>query len=120
MRLVRPDLVTRALDVAQDALRALEQLLPALGQPHAAVGAREQRDVELVLEPLDMPGQSRLGDVKMRRGAGDAAELGDADEIVKAAQFHRVAISPYPRTGRQSEFLIFRTPYSFSSRGGHQ
>ena len=96
MRLVRPDLVTRPLDIAQDALRALEQFLPTLGQPHAAVGAGEQGDVELVLEPLDMSGQSRLSDVQMSRGAGDAAELGDADKIVKAAQFHRVAISPTP------------------------
>ena len=80
-----PDFVSRPLDIAQDALSALEQFLPALGQPHTAVRAREQRNAELVLEPLDMPGQSRLGDVKMRRSAGDAAELGDPDEIVKAA-----------------------------------
>ena len=108
MGLVSPDFVTRPLDVAQDALRALEQLLPAFGQPHTAIGAREQRDVELVLEPLDMPGQGWLSDVQMRRGAGDAAELSDADEIMKAAQFHRVAISPQARVGRQSEFP--RTP----------
>jgi hypothetical protein len=30
--------------------------------------------------------------VKMGRSAGDAAELGDPDEIVKAAQFHDIAI----------------------------
>src|SRR5271166_2405368 len=78
MRLVSSDLVAGPLDIAQDALRALEQPLTAFGQPHAAVGAGEQGDVELVLEPLDMPGESRLG---------------DADKIVKAAQFHRAAIS---------------------------
>ena len=78
--------------------------LAALGQPHTAVGAREQRDGELVLEPLHMPGQSRLGDVKMSRGAGDAAELGDADEIVKATQLHGIAISraPAPDVNRNS------------------
>ena len=73
-------------------------------------------DVELVLEPLDMPGQSRLGDVKMRRGTGDAAEFGNADEIVKAAQFHGIAISRAAHAGRQSEFLTFRTPYTFTCR----
>ena len=88
MRFARPDLVAGSLEVAQDALRALKQLLPAFGQPHAAIGAREQGDFELVFEPLDMPGQRRLRDVEMRRGARDAAKLGDADEIVKAAQFH--------------------------------
>ena len=61
MRLVRADLVAGALDVAQDALRAVEQLLAGLGQPHAAIGAGEQGRVELVLEPLDMPGQAPAG-----------------------------------------------------------
>ena len=43
MRLVSPDLVTCTLNIAQNALRALEKLLAAFGQPHATVGAREQR-----------------------------------------------------------------------------
>ena len=89
MRVLGADLVAGALDVAQDTGRAVEQLLPGLGQPHAAIGAGEQRDGELVLEALDMAGQRRLGDVKMRRGAGDAAQFGDADEIMQAAQLHR-------------------------------
>jgi hypothetical protein len=63
MRLVRPDLVTGALDVAQDALGAVEEFLPGLGQPHAAIGAGEQGGVELVLKALHMPGQSRLRDL---------------------------------------------------------
>jgi hypothetical protein len=92
MRLVRADFVTRPLDVAKDALRALEQFLASFGQPHAAIGAGEQGDVELLLEPLDVPRESRLGNMQMSRGAGNAAELGDADKIVKAAQFHRAAI----------------------------
>ena len=61
-----PDLVPCPLDVAQDALRALEQLLPALGQPHTTVHTREQGDVELIFEPLDMPGERRLGNMKVR------------------------------------------------------
>ena len=92
MRVLGADLVAGALDVAQDAGGAVEQLLPGLGQPHAAIGAGEQRDVELLLEPLDVAGQRRLGDTQMRRGAGDAAEFGDADEIMQAAQFHRGTI----------------------------
>ena len=88
MRVLRADFVAGALDVAQDARRAVEQLLPRLGQPHAAIGAGEQHDVELFLEPLDVPRQRRLGDMQMRGGAGDAAEFGDADEIMQAAQLH--------------------------------
>ena len=56
---MRSDLVAGALEIAQNALRAVEQFLPGLGQPHATVGAGEQRRVEFVFEPLDMPGQRR-------------------------------------------------------------
>src|ERR1700737_2470240 len=92
MRLLGSDFVAGSLDVAKDALRALEQFLAAFGQPHAAVGAGEYGDVERLREPLHGPRESRLGDMQMTRSAGDTAELGDADEIVKAAQFHRAAI----------------------------
>jgi Ca2+:H+ antiporter len=44
------------------------------------------------------------------------AELSDADEIVKAAQFHRVAISPHLRPRRQSEFLI--SPHTLRAAAG--
>ena len=45
-------------------------------------------DAEFVLQPLHLPRQRRLRDAQMRRGAGDAAEFGDTDEIAEAAQFH--------------------------------
>src|SRR5438270_220368 len=67
---------------------ALKELLAGLGQAHAAIGAGEQRHPQLLLEPLHMPGQRRLGEAQMQGGAGYAAELGDADEVVEAAQFH--------------------------------
>ena len=67
---------------------AVEQFLPGLGQPHAAIGAREQRHPKLLFEPLHVPGQRRLRQVQMGGGAGDAAEFGDPDKIGKAAQFH--------------------------------
>src|SRR5204862_1596942 len=89
MRFLRPDLVAGALDVAQDAHRAFEQLLAGLGQPDPAIGSGEQRHPELLFEPLHMAGQRRLRQAQMRRGAGDAAELGDPDEIAEAAQLHR-------------------------------
>src|ERR1700680_1501053 len=88
MGVLGADLVAGALDFAQDALGVFQQLLSRLGQPHAAIGAGEQRHPELFLQALDLPGQRRLGEPEMRRGAGDAAEFGDADEIAEAAQFH--------------------------------
>src|ERR1700758_304556 len=98
MSLVRPDLVTRPFDIAQDALRAFEQFVTGFGQPHTPVRAREQRRMQLVLEPLHMPGERRLGNLQMCRGAGDAPELGDADEGGEAAQLHDKTISPADRT----------------------
>jgi hypothetical protein len=60
MRGVRADLIAGPFDIAQDALGAFEQSLTGLGQPHAAIGPREKRRVELVLEPLHVPSQGRL------------------------------------------------------------
>ena len=85
MRRVRADLIAGPFDIAQDALGTFEQSLTGLRQPHAAIGPGEKRCVELVLEPLHMPGQRGLGDLQVRRRAGDAAELGDADEVMQAA-----------------------------------
>src|SRR5262249_43282436 len=104
-------LVTRALDVAQDALRALQQPLTAFGQSHTAIGARKQCDIEFVLEPLNMPGKRRLCDVKMCRSAGDAAEFGDADEIVKTAKLHRGRHSAHSPQPASTEFPTARTRY---------
>ena len=106
MRLVGADFVAGALDIAQDALGAVEQFLAGLGQPDAAIGAGEQGSVELVLEPLHLPGQRRLCDLQMRRGAGDAAEFGDADEVVEAAQFHGGGDSAHPRTARSIGIVV--------------
>ena len=88
MGVLCPDLVAGALDVAQDACRAFEQLLAGLGQPHAAVGPGEERHPELLFEALNMAGQRRLGEPQMGRRAGDAAEFGDPGEVGEAAQFH--------------------------------
>ena len=85
---VSADLVAGPFDIAQDALGAFEQSLPGLGQAYAAIGAGEQWRVELVLEPLHMTRERGLGDLQMSRSAGNAAELGNADEVVQAAQLH--------------------------------
>ena len=70
MRVVRADFVAGALDVAQDALGAVEQLVAGLGQPDAAVGAGEQGGAELVFQPLHVAGQAPAGRLRdaPRRG----------------------------------------------------
>ena len=85
------DFVAGALDVAQDAGGAVEQALAGLGQADAAIDAGEQRGAKFFLQPLHLPRQRRLRDAQMRRGARDAAQFGDTDEIAEAAEFHAPA-----------------------------
>ena len=58
------------------------------------VDTREQCDAKLLLQPLDPARQCRLSDPQMRRRTGDAAKVGDPDEIEQAAPFHRAKLSP--------------------------
>ena len=92
MRVVGTDFVAGALNVAQDAIGALAQFLAGLGEADATVDAGEQRDAEFVVQPLYLTRQSRLCDTQMRCSAGDAAKLGNADEIEQASQFHRIRL----------------------------
>ena len=94
------DFVSGALDIAQDAGRAVEQSLAGFGEADAAIDAGEQRGAEFFLQPLHLPRQRRLRDAQMRRGARDAAKLGDADEVAEAAQFHAAGTirQPMPAT----------------------
>ena len=62
-----------------------------------------------------MPGQSRLSDVQMSRGAGDPAELGDADKLVTAAQFQAASYTFGPAKIAPSTAAATPVPTSRSS-----
>jgi hypothetical protein len=55
------------------------------------IGAIEQGLSELCLEPPDLGAHAGLGDVFARRGAGEAALLGDRDGIKEGATFLQIA-----------------------------
>src|SRR4051794_1187741 len=106
MRVLGADLVAGALDVPEDADGPVEEFLACLGQFDAAIGAGEQGDIQFVFEALDVPRQGWLGDVQMRRGSRDAAEFGDPDKVMEAAQFHHM----------QFDLIKARTAYTIALR----
>ena len=55
------------LQLGQYPARAAARTLPGRGQRHLAGRALHQREPDLVLEPADLLGQRRLGDVLARR-----------------------------------------------------
>ncbi len=96
------DFIAGAFHVPQDPIGAIAQFLAGLGEPDAPVDPGEQRDAELVFQPLDLACQGRLRDPQVRRRTCDAAKLGDADEVVQATQFHspKLPQTPHPMPER--------------------
>jgi hypothetical protein len=59
---------------------------------HLAAGAVQQLLAKLMLEPADLRRDGRLGDADASRGAGEAALLGDCDEVFELAQLHNESL----------------------------
>ena len=78
----------RSVDLGEDQPRVGEEALAGGQQGDTSRRALEQRGPELVLEVADLPGQRRLGDVELARGATDVLRLGHGDEIVDLRQAH--------------------------------
>jgi hypothetical protein len=62
---------------------------PGLGQRQPAPGAGEQRDAELGLEPADLLGEARLGQVQLFRGGGERAPLDSRQEVRELLECYR-------------------------------
>ncbi len=75
----------RTLDLGQDPARPADELIPGIGHRHVACGALNERQAELLLEPANLLGQRRLGDVLALGGTREIAFLGQRDEIAKLA-----------------------------------
>jgi hypothetical protein len=58
------------------------------GQRHAARPPVEQPHAELALELSEVLGERRLADADGRRGCGQAAALGDREELLQQARGH--------------------------------
>src|SRR6185437_12127331 len=67
--------------------------LPRGGRRDALGMALQQRNAELALELVDLPGKGGLSEVGTRRGTGEAPCLGDGDEVSEIPQEHR---TPWP------------------------
>jgi hypothetical protein len=71
----------------------IDELATGAGEPHAARQPHEELRAELLFEAAQMTREGRLGDAEMLRGARDAAQVGNLDEIADAAQILGIAPS---------------------------
>ena len=83
------DGAARALDGLERRARVREERLPHRSEPDRASGAVEQLLPDLALEPPDLGADTRLRDVDACGGLGEARLLGDRDEVLELAKFHK-------------------------------
>jgi hypothetical protein len=62
---------------------------PGLGEREAASGPGEERDAELGLEPADLLGEARLGQMQLLGGGGERAVLGGGQEVGELLERYR-------------------------------
>ncbi|AMA58857.1 hypothetical protein BCCGELA001_22995 [Bradyrhizobium sp. CCGE-LA001] len=89
----RPDLVFGDLDLLQDRAPAHQHGVTGLRQLDLAAGPVEELGPELGFERLDVLAERRLREVQPPGGEGEAALLGDRDEIPELAQIHSETLS---------------------------
>jgi hypothetical protein len=77
------DLRARGFQFREHTSSAHGDHLSRLGRAHAAAGALEQRGAELLLEPPDLVGERRLGEVQL---LGSAREVAVARYCLHASQ----------------------------------
>ena len=63
------DFLACGVDFGEDAAGSRGDHQPGVGRGHAAARALEQRRAQLLLEPLDLVRQRRLGEMELLRGA---------------------------------------------------
>jgi hypothetical protein len=79
----------RGLELGQDSPGAANEQLAGIGDRHAAGRPFDQRYPKLVLEPADLLGQGRLGDVLTFSGASEMPLVSKRDEVAKLANIHK-------------------------------
>ena len=84
----------------QDAPGALRGDGAERGQAHAGRDAFEQAAAEAALEPGDVAGERRLGDVGAFRRRADPSRLGDGEEPDEIRSFLEHGVIPRCRGGR--------------------
>jgi hypothetical protein len=87
------DLALDAVDLGQDAPGSGGDRLAGLGRHDAATRALEELGSQLLLEPLDLVREGRLGDVKLLGGAGEVAMAGDRLGVDQLAKLDRSIVN---------------------------
>ena len=90
-------LLPRRVDLGERAARALGQQLAGGRQRDVPRRPVDEREPDLVLEPLDLLRERRLGDVEPRRGAREVALVVERDEVAQLPQLHSDVLSERDR-----------------------
>ena len=69
------------------------QLLSRMGQRHTGRTPDEQLRAEFALQCLDRRGYSGLDDVQPFGGPGEAARVGDGEEVLEVTKLHPAIIT---------------------------
>jgi hypothetical protein len=107
----RADRHASGVDRGQRGLGVRAQRASRLGGDEAAADALEERNPELRLEPPDLFGQRRLGEVQRLGGGAERAVLERREDIPKLLQIHRLCLevlktikaTPRPHKGRSCQ-----------------
>jgi hypothetical protein len=83
------DRPARPVDGLERRPRVRQERLPDRGEADRPPGPVEQVLPDLALEPPDLRADAGLGDVDARCGPGEARLLGDGDEVLELAEFHK-------------------------------
>ena len=78
---------SRLGDLPQNGLRVAVEPQSRLGRHDSLRGPHEERAVEFDFEMGDLLAQSRLRNMQLRAGLGEAAVVDDPDQIAKLTQF---------------------------------
>jgi hypothetical protein len=75
-----------AMDIAEGALGAFEEVLAGGGEADGARGAVEERVAKDLFELADLLGERRLGEVETLGGTAEVQLFGDGDEVAEVAE----------------------------------
>jgi hypothetical protein len=92
-----PQGIFEPIELVGDGGGEVEHGLPGRRHPHAAAGALEHAQAELLLDQLDLLGERRLGNAELQRRLAETAGASDRNEIGDLAGVqHAARLSPGP------------------------
>ena len=83
------ELGARGIELGEDPAGPGDEQLARGGDRDRSRRPLRERDADLILQAPDLLGEGRLRDVLPGRGAGEAALVGERDEVAELPEFHK-------------------------------